>query len=341
MTTDTFENGTGAVAATDVHNHAIPRGVLDLVLNDPAYRVRVVDGTWTSRNQGAFPMVDAWSIPDAKLRELDGKGLERAVLSVAPKPLFFYDLPLAPQLRVAQLANRGLAEFCAGHEDRLAWMAHVPLAFPEQAAATLREAVGLGARGVELGTSAAGRRLDDPAFDPLWDAIESLTVPVFLHPAYESTGPEAQGYCLDGVLGLPYEITNALQRLVCGHVLDRHPRMTVVAALGGGYFPYIAGRLQHYTTFVPALGEAPAEPWSYVGRIKFDTHLHDPAALRFLLRKAGPENVLIGSDCSFLSATPQPMRELHEAADGDVRVVRAVAERNAELFWKGAGHAGR
>lgn len=322
---------------TDIHNHVIPAVVLDLVVNDPAYRVRVRDGVWTSHNQGPFPLVDAWSEPDAKLREMDGRELDRAVLSVAPKPLFFYDLPLPQQLRVAELANRGLADFCVRHEDRLGWMAHVPLAFPDVAAKVLHAAVADGARGVELGTSAAGRRLDDPVYDVLWDAVESLRVPVFLHPAYESTGPEAQGYCLDGVLGLPYEITNALQRLVCGHVLDRHPGLTVVAALGGGYFPYIAGRLRHYTTFVTELGDAPAQPWSYVGRIKFDTHLHDPEALRFLIGKAGKENVLIGSDCSFLSATPEPLRELREAAGGDEDVIRAVAEGNAALFWPDEG----
>ena len=74
------------------------------------------------------------------------------------------------------------------------------------------------------------------------------------------------------------------------------------------------GRLRQYTTWLrPELESAPADPWSYVGQLKFDTHLHDPVALRFLVEKAGSGNVLIGTDCSFLSCTPSPMGELREA----------------------------
>jgi aminocarboxymuconate-semialdehyde decarboxylase len=327
------------MSVTDVHNHAIPQVVLDLITSDPAYEVAIVDGVWSSRNQGPFPMLDAWTSPEAKLAELDSKGLDRAILSVAPKPLFFYDLPLDKQLVVTEVSNHGLAEFCSGHEDRLGWMAHVPLAFPEQAAEVVRAAVAMGARGVELGTSAMGRRLDDPVYEVLWDAIGPLDLPILLHPAYESTGPEAQGYGLAGVLGLPYEITNSLQRLICGHVLDRHPRLRIIATLGGGFFPYIIGRLHHYSTYVPELADAPRDPWSYVGQIKFDTHLHDPVALRYLIERAGIDNVLVGTDCSFLSQTGDPIRELSDAVDGDADAVRKIAESNAEPFWNAGGAA--
>jgi aminocarboxymuconate-semialdehyde decarboxylase len=114
--------------------------------------------------------------------------------------------------------------------------------------------------------------------------------------------------------------------------------LNVVAALGGGAFPYNVGRLRHYITWVPALSDSPKDPWSYVGQIKFDTHLHDPLALRFLIEKAGPENVLIGTDCSFPSATPEPVRELRDALGDDDASFAMVAETNAmELFWSPRG----
>ena len=60
---------------------------------------------------------------------------------------------------------------------------------------------------------------------------------------------------------------------------------------------------------------------------------HD--ALRFLVEKAGPGNVLIGTDCSFPSCTPFPMAELKEALGDDAAAIKAVAEVNAyEMFWK-------
>jgi aminocarboxymuconate-semialdehyde decarboxylase len=319
----------------DVHNHIIPRAVLDLVGGEAAYGVTIDGEHWQSRNIGMFPLVDAWRDPSAKLREMDGKELDGAVLSAAPKPLYYYELPLRDQLRMAQVFNRSAAEFCAGHEDRLRWMAHVPLTFPEVAADVLAEAHGLGAVGVEIGTSAGGHRLDEAIFDVLWDRLEALRIPVFLHPAYESEAPENGSYAIGQVIGLLSEVTNTLQRLICGRVLDRHPGVQIVAALGGGYFPYAAGRLRHYTTWRPELAGAPADPWSYVGQVKFDSHLHDPVALRFLVEKAGPGNVLIGTDCSFPSCTPFPMAELKEALGDDAAAIKAVAEVNAyEMFWK-------
>lgn len=319
----------------DVHNHIIPQAVLDLVEEEPRYGVTIRDNHWESRNIGKFPLVDAWREPSAKLREMDSKELDGAVLSAAPKPLYYYELPLQDQLRMAKAFNRAAAGFCKGHEDRLRWMAHVPLTFPEVAADLLTEARGLGAVGVEIGTSAAGHRLDEPMFEDFWGRLESLEMPVFLHPAYESEAPENNVYAIGQVIGLLSEVTNTLQRLICGRVLDRHPRLQIVAALGGGYFPYSVGRLRHYTTWRPELAGAPADPWSYVGQVKFDSHLHDPVALRFLVEKAGPGNVLIGTDCSFPSCTPSPMAELREALGDDTAAIKAVAEANAyELFWR-------
>lgn len=318
----------------DIHNHAIPPGVLDLVAAKPVYGVTISDGIWSSKNIGTFPLLAAWHEPDGKLREMDGKELDRAVLSVAPKPLYYYELGLPEQLEMARTANSGLAAFCTGHEDRLRWMAHLPLAFPEEAAKVMREALERGASGVELGTSAAGKRFDDPVFEVLWSELESLGVPVFLHPAYESEGPENDGFAIPSVLGLPYETTNAIHRLIYGGVLDRHPNLRIAAALGGGIFPYVAGRMRHYATFRPELEGAPPDPWSYVGQIKFDSHTHDPVALRFLVDKAGAENVMVGTDCSFLSCTPEPMAELRAALHDRPGAFEAVATANAEaMFW--------
>jgi aminocarboxymuconate-semialdehyde decarboxylase len=319
--------------SVDIHNHIIPNRVLELLANDPVYRVSIKDDVWHGGNIHDFPMVAAWSDPDAKLQELDGKQLDRAVLSAAPKPLYYYELELEPQELMARTTNLGAAEFCEGHDDRLRWMAHVPLAFPEVAAKVLADAAEQGAVGVEIGTTVNGRRIDEPAFDPFWEAVESLNLPVFMHPAYENPLPEYEPYSLGLAIGLPVESTVALERLICARTLDRYPNLTIIAALGGGCFPYLVGRLRHYATFTPGLQGTPSDPWSYVGQLKFDSHLHDAEALQYLIQKAGPENVLIGTDCSFQSATPEPMRELRDATD-DEAAFKQVAEGNAlELFW--------
>lgn len=316
----------------DIHNHAIPQRVFDLIEREPEYGVSLAGGTWHGPNIGDFALVEAWASPDAKLRELDGKGLDGAVVSIAPKPLYFFELPLAPQSAVAKETNLGLAEYCAVHPDRLRWMAHVPLGWPEASAEILDEAVGLGASGVQVGTSAAGRRLDDPALDPFWETVERLNVPVFIHPGYELQIQAFADWNLGAIIGLPLETTIALERLVCAGHLDRYPSLRVVGAHGGGFFPYNVGRLRNYIRVRPALKDLPSDPWSYVGRIMFDSLVYDVDTLRFLVQKAGPENIMIGTDCSFSSAPIAPVDELRAAIDDDEGFRLASGGNAAELF---------
>jgi aminocarboxymuconate-semialdehyde decarboxylase len=316
----------------DVHNHAIPQRVLDLMEREPKYGVSLAGGIWHGPNIGDFTLVEAWASPDGKLRELDKKGLDGAVVSIAPKPLYFFELPLEPQSVVARETNIGLADYCAVHPDRLRWMAHIPLGWPEEAATVLEEARELGASGVQVGTSAAGRQLDDPALNPFWETVERLRIPVFVHPGYEQQIPAFADYSLGAIIGLPAETTTALERLICGGHFDRYPNLRVVGAHGGGFFPYNVGRLRNYIRVREALKDLPHDPWSYVGRLKFDSLVYDVDTLRFLVQKAGAENIMIGTDCSFSSAPVAPVDELRAAIDDDEDFRLAAGGNAAEMF---------
>src|SRR5471030_1237907 len=116
----------------DVHTHALPRRVLNLVEKDRRFGVDTSDGRWRSVHIAPFKITEPWVNPDAKLKEMDRQKLDASILSAAPKPLFYHDLDLEPQSLMAREVNVGLAEFCQGHEDRMRWMAQVPLSFPQE-----------------------------------------------------------------------------------------------------------------------------------------------------------------------------------------------------------------
>src|SRR5207237_8362525 len=77
-----------------------------------------------------------------------------------------------------------------------------------------------------------GRHIHDPAFEPLWSAIEELGVPVGFHPTGQSSLRDdlARRY-LDtpngrviGVAGRnPVELMMAFGSMAAGGVLERHP----------------------------------------------------------------------------------------------------------------------
>jgi aminocarboxymuconate-semialdehyde decarboxylase len=317
----------------DIHNHAIPKRVLDLVSSDERYGVSLSDGIWRSSNIAPFELHAAWYDPDAKLREMDECMLDQAVLSAAPKALYFYELPFEPQTRIARETNAGLSDYCAKHPDRLSWMAHVPLAFPEESARVMAAAVSNGAVGVQIGTSAAGRRLDDPAYGAFWSEVAIHNVPVFLHPAYELTTDDLTEYTLETVIGLPFETTIALERLICAGFFDRYPKVTVITAHGGGYFPWGVGRLRNLGLVSQIAGYRP-DPWSYVGQIRFDSKVDDVDTLRFLIHRAGAENVMIGTDCSFSRPPIAPVQDVKDAVGADDNPdVRKILEENARQLF--------
>ena len=97
-------------------------------------------------------------------------------------------------------------------------------------------------------------------------------------------------------------------------------------------FPARAPRPISFNPLVkPELSESPADPWAYIGQIVFDTITHDRGALEYLVRRVGPDNVVMGTDLPFDMATPRPMDELLAAVDAPT--AKKIAETNpARLF---------
>lgn len=316
---------------TDIHNHAIPDRALDLLARDPVYRVTVDGRRLKGSIHGDFLLAESFTDPAAKVAELESKGLEAAVVSVAP-PLFYYDLDLPPALAMARAVNEGLAEFCAGAPDRLRWLASVPLQDPAAAAGELERAAGQGCVGVEIATGLAdGRRIDAPEFEPFWTQAERLGLPVTLHPAYVERHPGLQDFYFENVLGFLFETAIAIERLISAGALDRHPELQIVLVHGGGYFPYQGGRLRHARTVRRELAASPEDPWAYLDRIWFDIVTHDAAALRYLVERVGAERVVVGTDLPFDMALPEPMRLLADAVDADTAA--RIAEANPAALY--------
>ncbi|MBJ7604542.1 MAG: amidohydrolase [Candidatus Dormibacteraeota bacterium] len=315
----------------DVHNHAIPDAALELLRSDPAYRTQIDGDRISGGNHVNFTLMASFRDPDAKLAELESKRLEAAVVSVAP-PLFFYEVGPEAGEAIAKATNQGLREFAAAHPDHYRWMAHVPMADPGRAAAVLEEAIGAGAVGVEIGTSVAGRRLDEPEFEPFWAAAERLQTPVMLHPAYNEPHRGLDQFYLQNVIGNQLETTTAIERLIASGLLGRHPRLKVVLVHAGGYYPFQAGRLRHATTVRPELESAPADPWSFRGQVVVDTITHDRDALAYLVSRMGAENVVLGTDLPFDMAPPQPVNELDQALDA--ATARTIAEDNPARLYR-------
>jgi len=322
----------GPAIRTDVHNHVIPPPVLELFGDFPAFDVEIRNDRWQGGNHVDFDLNPAFLGVDAKLAELDENEIDRAVLSAAP-PLFYYELGIDLAEPLCEAVNRGLREFHAAAPDRLLWMAHVPMQSPSNAVRMLEAAaVEDGCVGVEIGSSIAGRRLDELEFEPFWDAAEELSLPVMIHPDLTYTALEAiKPYYLGNVIGMPLETTITVERLIAAGVFSRHPDLRVLLVHGGGYFPYQGGRLKHAATVRPELADSPPDPWTFVNQLWFDVITHDEQALAYLVSRVGADRVVLGTDLPFDMALRDPLLCI-ERSVGSTVAHQIAAVNPAELF---------
>lgn len=248
---------------------------------------------------------------DLRLAWMNDAGVDKQILS-ALTGMTFYDLDAGLNREIAAALNDGLADLARKMPDKFACMANVPLQDPPAAAQELERAVGLGHLGVKIGTNVAGRNLDDPALDVFWAKAASLDVPIFIHPG-DIIGAQdrMKDYYLHNLISNPLDTTIAVACLIFGGVLDRFPGLKIILAHLGGYAPWIRGRWQHgYEIREEPKVRGAKSPDNYLGRLYYDTVIHNPDCLEFAVKTLGPDQILYGTDCPWDVGNLGSAREL-------------------------------
>jgi len=240
---------------------------------------------------------------DVRVAAMDEAGIDVQLLS--PNPLTYFDrLDTDAAVAFARTHNDALAQVVAKYPDRLLGAAQLPVQDIPAAIAEARRAVrDLGMAAVYIGSDPGGRTLDDPALDPLYEALVDLDVPLFVHPSpLGPDGPPAdprlRRFDLDLLLGFAYDETLAVAALVFGGVLERHPGLDVCISHGGGAAAFVAGRFARAVEKRPWAGAKLRENGfeHYYRRLWFDTHVHDELALKLLAEHAGTERLVFGTN---------------------------------------------
>jgi aminocarboxymuconate-semialdehyde decarboxylase len=233
---------------------------------------------------------------------------------------------------VCQVQNEALARITAASPGQVSAVGAVPLQDPELAARELKELITIpGMCGVEIPSSVGGRYLGDEFFLPFWAAAEEAGALVFIHPSTHGLGvPALDGYYLWNSVGNPLETAVTAAHIAVSGVLERHPRLRVLLAHGGGALPVVRGRLRRANAVRPeARARTKDGPDSSLRRFYYDTVTHDQDLLADLVRYAGPGQVLLGSDRPFDMGTDRPVDDVRALGLGDAEglVLGGNAER--------------
>jgi aminocarboxymuconate-semialdehyde decarboxylase len=322
----------------DVHAHWYPRSYLDLVAQHGAPH----GVEWRDTDKGpqfkvghlmTGPVGPRFVDLDTRLAEMDGQGVQVHALSLSQPMLYWAPRDLAERLAIA--FNDDLAAAHERHPQRLVGLATLPMHEPDIAAREAVRAAKLpGVRGFYMATEIDGRELSNEAFFPVYEAIEALGLPIFLHPVFVLGAARLEKFYLTNLLGNPFESAIAAAHLIFGGVLDRFPALDVVLPHAGGAFPWLVGRLNRGWEKRQDLMHVKHAPKDYLRRFHYDTIGYSDAVVDYLVREVGPDRVLMGSDYCFPIAYEQPVRIVTDNTRLSDADKHAIVEANARRLLR-------
>ena len=237
---------------------------------------------------------------------MDAAGIDVNVLQPSPM-VFGYHLPEDVNAAFSRAFNDETARHMGAYPGRFWGSAQLPMQNLDLAAEELTRAVReLGLVSCSLGyVLAPDLTLADPSCDGFLSVVEELNVPILLHPVAlgqdldldAGKGRWLLEYQIDWAWGYLFVETIAAIGLIFGGALDRHPNLRVMIPHGGGMLPYQIGRLEYHAAMYQKTGLKLGRPLqAYLKALYFDTVLHDPRSLEFLIDIVGVDQVVLGSN---------------------------------------------
>lgn len=313
----------------DLHSHFFPLEAFrspakhrdkapQVVLEDSSCAVISGGGKRGNLIQGAY---DA----KARIRELDRMSIDLQAISPSPILLFYWDEPSAAAY-FSRLQNEAIQEVVNAHPDRFVGFGSVPLQSVREAIAIAQEAKQLGLKGLEIGTGVEGKTLDDPGFEPFFEAAQRLDLLLFVHPIEGGAeGADPLTGMLGNVLEFPYRTTLMIERMILKGTFEKYPTLRLCLSHGGGLLPYNIARLDHAyhqrSEFRKNISRKPSE---YLQQLYFDSIVHSVDTLQYLVRTVGPERAVIGTDY------PMAMGDFEAVAK--VKALDSVSEEERALI---------
>ena len=259
------------------------------------------------RNASFFPGIDGWRRGGVRGGHVDAAAwagfLDRAGLAgtiVYPTSALGFGFSRDPEWAavVARAYNRFVAERYLKVDGRIQAVALLPLIEPQAAAEELRHAVTeLGLVGGLLPAAGLRRPYGDRAFDPLFEAAQSLDVPLAVHGAPRKDvgidfidDPDAAF-----VLAHPYSVMTQFTSMIFEHVWDRFPRLKVAFLEAGcGWAPYLMERIDRRTE--DRTGRRLATEQVRNSPIYFHAELEERDVLPLALSVVGEDRFVYASD---------------------------------------------
>ena len=293
----------------------------------------LIDGRLSPRRQNighdtteaAREMLDI----DARIGDMDRLGVDVQVLYPT---MFLRPATTKPEVELALCRgyNRWLANIWRRGKGRLRWAVMLPLMSMPQALEELRWSKEYGAVSVFMRAFEGDRRPADPYFFPLFEEASRLNMPLAFHAAIGSL-------TLNDMFGdesfskFKFPVFHAFWSLVAGGIPQRFPELRVgFIEASSQWIPHV---IHHLASSFKRQGKDLPRSLLRESRLYVTCQTDDD--LDYVLRYAGEDNLIIGSDYGHgdTSSELETLRHLKEQGALKPAVIDKILGPNAQAFY--------
>ena len=290
----------------DVHRHLVSPGLLTSLASIPGnVFLRENPGQKNPQKNAPSIQTSAFNDIDIQVQEQDRVGVTKGLLGNGSLLADVKQNVGSIAQDIAKIVNNDLAEAVSKHPGKLDFLATVHPFEPGFAEEMERSLTSLGARGLTLTSSYAGRWLDDPALDTFWEQVQSCDTTIFLHPSISPTWlPDNDSYRMQEMVYRPFDVVTTVTRMICSGLFDRYPRLNVVIPFTGAGLMDLLGRLDYFQQkgLITAPGKN-AETCHRLPSSYLETNVYtelgvtfSPTTVQQAIQVFGSDHVLFGTD---------------------------------------------
>ena len=260
----------------------------------------------TAEGPAAFLAGPLVELGGGRIAAMDSDGIDMQLLLLSSPGVQVFDAPTASSL--ASEANDYASEACGRYPTRFAALAALAPQDPVSAVRELERALKLpGIKGAIINSHTAGEYLDAPKCLPLFEALEALDAPLYIHPREPAgamntimAGPVVGG----AAWAYGVEVGTHVLRLIQSGLFDRFPKLRLVTGHMGEALPFWLPRIDNrYLALGVRDGKPPIRklPSAYVRENMWVTTsgMNYWPQLEMTLKVLGEDRILYATDYPF------------------------------------------